>query len=68
VSSTGGITLVEGKDKKGANNNRLIGIILLLIVLILGSIITWRLRPKDRVIKFNDYVSSLGKGQKKKIR
>ncbi|MFH0797919.1 MAG: hypothetical protein V1906_00755 [Candidatus Woesearchaeota archaeon] len=66
VSSTGGITLVEGKVEKKTNSNRLIGIILLLIVLIAGSVITWRLRPKDRVIKFNDYISSLGKGQKKK--
>lgn len=66
ASSTGGITLVEGKAGKAESNNRLIGIILLLIVLIMGSIITWRLRPKDRIIKFNDYVSGLGKGSKKK--
>lgn len=62
----GGIKITSGKAEEEANKNRLAGIILLVVILIIGSIITWKLRPKEKVIKFSDYVLGIGKGKNKK--
>ncbi|MEK6816390.1 MAG: hypothetical protein AABY09_02160, partial [Nanoarchaeota archaeon] len=62
----GGITITSGKAEDEAGRNRTIGIVVLAVILIIGSIITWKLRPKERVIRFSDYVSSIRKEDKRK--
>ena len=62
----GGITITSGKAEDEAGRNRTIGIVVLAVILIIGSIITWKLRPKERVIRFSDYVSGIRKEDKRK--